>query len=80
MDAFGLPMSFGKKAKVGPVNIKAKVDKTKRDDVSLLPLLYRDLRKSIRLSDVGTSCSQTRAQGITRAGHLCADCTGRSSG
>lgn len=28
-------MSFGKKAKAAPVNIAAKVDKTKRDGVSL---------------------------------------------
>lgn len=30
MDSFGLPMSFGKKAKAGPVNVKARVDTTKR--------------------------------------------------
>lgn len=33
MDSMGLPMSFGKKAKAASVNIAAKVDKTKRDDV-----------------------------------------------
>ncbi|OCF37033.1 transcription factor [Kwoniella heveanensis BCC8398] len=31
MDAFGLPMSFGKKSKAPTVNLKAKLDTTKRD-------------------------------------------------
>ncbi len=34
MESMGLPMSFGKKAKSGAVNLKSKVDDTKRDDVS----------------------------------------------
>ncbi|EIW71757.1 hypothetical protein TREMEDRAFT_67947 [Tremella mesenterica DSM 1558] len=37
MDAFGLPMAFGKKAKTGPVNLSAKVATTKRSEVVLSP-------------------------------------------
>ncbi|RSH93690.1 hypothetical protein EHS25_006337 [Saitozyma podzolica] len=33
MEGFGLPMSFGKKAKAGTVNMKAKLEKTRRDEV-----------------------------------------------
>lgn len=30
MDGFGLPMSFGKKSKAAPVNMTAKLEKSKR--------------------------------------------------
>jgi hypothetical protein len=34
MEGFGLPMSFGKKTKAAPVNMTAKVETTKRAEVS----------------------------------------------
>jgi len=37
MEGFGLPMSFGKKTKAPPVDMKARLDKSKRaDEVSLM--------------------------------------------
>lgn len=38
MEGFGLPMSFGKKAKAGTVNMKAKLEKTRRDEVGMVSL------------------------------------------
>lgn len=32
MEGFGLPMSFGKKSKAAPVNMTAKLEKSKRTD------------------------------------------------
>ncbi|KAI9631741.1 putative transcription factor [Dioszegia hungarica] len=37
MDAFGLPMSFGKKSKAAPVNMAAKVETTKRAEAPAVP-------------------------------------------
>ncbi|ORX38002.1 WD40-repeat-containing domain protein [Kockovaella imperatae] len=37
MDSYGLPMSFGKKSKTGPVNLQSKVEKTKRDSAPVAP-------------------------------------------
>ncbi|KAK4687457.1 hypothetical protein P7C73_g2655, partial [Tremellales sp. Uapishka_1] len=37
MEGFNLPMSFGKKAKAAPVNLKAKMDKTKREEAPMPP-------------------------------------------
>jgi hypothetical protein len=42
MDAFGLPMSFGKKSKAAPVNMAAKVETTKRAEVGLVLGPLRD--------------------------------------
>jgi hypothetical protein len=42
MEGFGLPMSFGKKAKAGTVNMKAKLEKTRRDEVGVFSLLIAD--------------------------------------
>jgi hypothetical protein len=49
MEGFGLPMSFGKKAKAGTVNMKAKLEKTRRDEVGLssslpAPIAHLSLR------------------------------------
>lgn len=71
MDAMGLPMAFGKKAKNTGSSVQAKVDKTKRDDDFVrVPPPYVCSEMLIAVHAPAPVCCAARDQ--ARLGAVCA--------
>lgn len=64
MDSFGLPMSFGKKSKAGPVNMKAKVETTKRNAEPAAPV---EVKSEVKTELNGTNGNLQGEAGPSRS-------------